>query len=329
MIRKHLFRRGCLSATITLLAAAALTGSGAGDQGDAVLATLPIDLLGGYVRLELRVNGSELLNFIFDTGATRTGIDSGTADRLGLAATERSRSNGAGGVIVEHTIGGVEIELGGLVLADRELLSRAGQLVRRRLDPEIDGVIGADLLRDYVVEIDYDRKLLVVHDPQGYAYGGAGERLEIDANRYFSTIHATIDVGDGQTLAGRFLIDTGAGVSLALNTPFVNEHDLVARIGKTDVERTMNASGVEMSSYPGTVQRFALGGFGFDDMPVLLSQTAAGPLSPTAIAGIIGNPVWRRFNTVFDYRRDAIYLQPNSSFDEPFDDYSAEPPRLR
>jgi hypothetical protein len=117
------------------------------------------------------------------------------------------------------------------------------------------------------------------------------------------------------------IFDTGA-TRTGLDSGTANRLGLIA----TERSHSNGASGVKMSSYPGTVQRFALGGFGFDDMPVLLSQTAAGPLSPTAIAGIIGNPIWRRFNTVFNYRRDAIYLQPNSSLDEPFDDYSAEPP---
>jgi C-terminal processing protease CtpA/Prc len=73
-----------------------------------------------------------------------------------------------------------------------------------------------------------------------------------------------------------------------------------------------------MSSHPGRVPHFNLGGYQFDSLPVLLSQTEAGPLSPSAIAGIIGNRIWRRFNTVYDYGRDRIYLEPNEFFDDPF-----------
>jgi len=105
---------------------------------------------------------------------------------------------------------------------------------------------------------------------------------------------------------------------LALNTPFVNDNDLLERVGAKHLAYTLAAQDVEMTSYPGRVGRFSLGQYSFENMPVLLSQTTAGPLSPRAIAGIIGNRIWRRFNTVFDYSRDRIYLEPNGFFDDVF-----------
>jgi len=303
-----------LSAIVVLVL---LTVSGNHPQQSAVLSQLPIELIGGYVRLKVVVDGSEELDFIFDTGATRTVIDSATAARLGLVATERTRNDGQG-PFVERVVEGATLTLGQLTLPALNALQRSNDRMKLNLGVDIDGVIGADLLRDYVVKIDYDRMLLTVYDSGNFVYAGKGRRVDIDANAYFSIIGAKIEVGNGEVLAGRFLIDTGAGLFLALNTPFANDNNLLDRIGAKHLAYTLAAQGVEMTNYPGRVRRFSLGDYEFDDMPVLLSQTEAGPLSPRAIAGIIGNRVWQRFNTVYDYSRDRIYLEPNEFFDDQF-----------
>ena len=302
-------------ATIVILVL--LTVSANHPQRLAVLAQLPIELTDGYIRVKVRIGGSEELDFIFDTGATRTVIDSTTAARLGLVTTQRTRNHGQG-PFVEKIVEDVNLTVGRLALPALDLLQRSNDRMTLSLGVNIDGVIGTDLLRDYVIEIDYDSRLLTIYDNENFVYTGEGRRLDIDANAYFSIIDAEMVVGDGEVLAGRFLIDTGAGVSLALNTPFVNDNDLLERIGAKHLAYTLAAQDVEMTSYPGRVRRFDLGDYGFDNMPVLLSQTVAGPLSPRAIAGIIGNRIWRRFNTVFDYSRDRIYLEPNGFFDDVF-----------
>jgi predicted aspartyl protease len=286
-------------------------------QRRAPLARVPIDLIDGYVLLKVQVDRSDDLDFILDTGATRTVIDSATATELGLVATRRTRNDGQG-PRVEQIAEDVGLTVGKLALAELDLLLSSSDRMELNLGVNIDGVIGADLLRDYVVDIDHDKKMLTIHDAERFVYAGGGSRLDIDANAFFSTIHGALVVGDGEVLGGRFLIDTGAGVSLALNTPFVNDNNLLVRLGATDLAYTLSAQEVEMTTHPGRVRRLELGDHGFDNMPVLLSQTEAGPLSPTAIAGIIGNRVWKRFNVVFDYSRDAVFLEPNESYDDDF-----------
>jgi hypothetical protein len=307
--------RACATATVGFLAL--LVGGTSYPQRSTALAQLPIELTDGYIRVKLRVNDSEALDFIFDTGATRTIIDSVTAARIGLVAAERTRNNGQGR-FVERIIEGVTLSAGRLVLEELELLQRSSERMELSLGVNIDGVIGADLLRDYVIEIHYDDRLLAIFDSGTYVYTGTGNRWDIEANQYFSLVTAEIGLGDGEILVGRYLIDTGAGLPLALNTPFVNDNNLLERIGARHLAYILRAQDVAMSSHPGRVPHFKLGGYQFDSLPVLLSQTEAGPLSPSAIAGIIGNRIWRRFNTVYDYGRDRIYLEPNEFFDDPF-----------
>lgn len=305
-------------ATTSGFLTAALLTLGATHPGHAqVLADVPIRQVDGYILLPVHVNEPEELTLLFDTGCTQLVFRGSVAQRLGLVALEITRHNGDA-PFAERVVEGVELKIGDLTLGPIDALLRENDRIQRRLGTEIDGVIGAELLRDHVVEIDYDRKRLTVLESDGFAFPGNGVGYDIVSNRYFAILTADVSVEDGEVLTGRFLIDTGAGVTLALNTPFVNQHDLVRRIGVEHISYTLAAQSVEMISYPGRVAHFDLGYHGFHDFPVLLSQTEAGPLSPSVIAGIIGNRVWRRFNTTFDYKRNRLYLEPNKSFGEPF-----------
>jgi predicted aspartyl protease len=291
-------------------------GAGRGQQ-DALLADVPLSLVDGFVFIQARVNGSEELNLLFDTGCTQLVIHSSTAERLGLTATPITKHDGSG-PFVERVIEGVSVTIGDLTLERLDALQRDPVALQRRFGARVDGVIGADLLRNHVIEIDYDQMRFTMYDSDRFLYAGAGTDYDIAANPYVAIMVASIVLGDGEVLSGRFLIDTGAGVSVALNTPFVNRHDLLKRIGVEHISYTLAVQSVRMTSHPGRLARFDLGHHAFDNMPVLLSQTEAGPLSPDVIAGIIGNQVWKRFNTIFDYKRNTLHLEPNGLHGEEF-----------
>ncbi len=286
-------------------------------QGATALATVPIELVGGYIFLSARIDESEKLNLLFDTGATSLVLDSAAAEQLGLVATPITRNYGEGS-FVEQVIESVDLTIADHTVPQLTAKKRDTGLMSQRLGVRIDGVIGADLLRDYVVEIDYDSMTLSLYDSDGFVYSGDGSGLDIISNRFFATVVTEMTVAEDEVLTGRFLIDTGAGVTVALNTPFVNDHDLLDRIGFEHIAYTLAAQSVEMTSHPGRIPRFHLGDHSFEDMPLLLSQTEVGPLSPSAIAGIIGNQVWKRFNMTFDYSGNKLYLEPSRFYGEAF-----------
>jgi len=307
-VRRRVFA-ACLAGLLSL-------GARSGPHGTA-LADIPFQLVDGYVLVRAHVNGSDTITLLFDTGCGQLVLHSAAARRLGLTAKSTTRHDGRE-PFVEQVIEGVRLGIGELALPPLDALQRDNDLLQRRLGLEVDGVIGADLLRDFVVGIDYDRLRFTLYDGNGFVYHGPGTGLDIVSTRHFATTVATLLLEDGEVLTGRFLIDTGAGVSVALNTPFVDRYDLLQRIGVERIRYTVAAQSVEMTTHPGRIARFTLGDLGFDDLPVLLSQTETGPLSPSVIAGIIGNQVWTRFNTTYDYKRNKLYLEPSRLHDGPF-----------
>ncbi|MEM9052889.1 MAG: hypothetical protein AAGC47_12625 [Bacteroidota bacterium] len=55
-------------------------------QTNQKISEIPFELFGGHTFIELKIGKSDVLSFIFDTGAGATVINSSTSERLNLSA---------------------------------------------------------------------------------------------------------------------------------------------------------------------------------------------------------------------------------------------------
>lgn len=101
--------------------------------------------------------------FVLDTGASRTVIEPGLVDELGLSRGSDAAGTGIGGgefnastVEVEAwRIGEVELQARTIVTADLPSVPAQG--------PQFRGLLGSDVLAGFgVVEIDYDEQILTL-----------------------------------------------------------------------------------------------------------------------------------------------------------------------
>ena len=56
-----------------------------------------------------------------------------------------------------------------------------------------------------------------------------------------------------------------------------------------------------------------------DDPPVGLSQDTEGGGASEENDGLIGGEIFRRFKVILDYSRKQMILEPNKSFNDPYD----------
>lgn len=88
------------------------------------------------------------------------------------------------------------------------------------------------------------------------------------------------------------------------------------KVGKVAKGSISGSDGSEVPTFRGKVQKAVIGGYGFSDCPVRLTQAEAGTLSLHDLDGIVGNPILKMFNITFDYRRKKMYWEPNQSFSQ-------------
>jgi len=185
---------------------------------------------------------------------------------------------------------------------------------------KLDGIIGYDLLKQYVTQIDIEHNTFRIYKDIKDVTTEKGKPLDFKFSpelSFFPRLKGSLTAQNGQSYSGYFIFDSGAGVTAFLNTPFVNEHQLLTQLGKTI---NLKADGLTNSSdkYIARISSFTFNGDTFNDLPISLSQTTAGVNAMPGYLGLIGNELLFRYNLTFDYAHKAIYLQRNNTFNEAF-----------
>jgi hypothetical protein len=135
-------------------------------QKQALVSTGSIELTinRGIALAHVVVDGKTRL-FMVDSGSEATIINS---DRIDLPTkrvlrSELSTMSGSGLPVVWKVVNLHSLKLGQLEIRDREALSRSLAAVEKELTTEVDGILGADLLRAWdSVQLDYRGKVLTL-----------------------------------------------------------------------------------------------------------------------------------------------------------------------
>lgn len=262
-----------------------------------------------YIHIKGKVNDSKTLDFIFDTGASCVLLTESGLKKAKIKLDGFTDNQGSGGFSIEQTSNANHLELSKLEWKNLPLL-----YINYKGSLKADGVIGFNIFEDKVVEIDYDKKLLIIHsqlplNKAGYA------KLEMHHDLNGSFIQATLNNGQKDS-KGWFLFDTGGNLTVVVNADFSLSNKLfgtMKKLGSSQIEGTGKNI---ISSETVLLPRFKLMDNVLSDVPVLLQGSN---VNTSGNAGIIGNGVLKRFNVLIDYPDATIYLKPNSLFNTSFE----------
>jgi hypothetical protein len=310
-------------AIVAALVVASTTRPRATEPGAARSVSIPFETAATrHILLKVSVNKSRPLSFVLDTGAYRAIIRLDAARQLGLSLEGRVTSAGAGpGAQVGSRVRDARWSLVGvesfaqpleLALPLPELPSAAGR--------DIDGIIGGEFIRQFVVEIDYQARTITLHDRDGFTYSGAGETLPIDFNADgHPVVTARVTPLGGRPLERRFMLDTGSGLALALHSPFVVEQNLLGPQSKTIRAVGGSGAGGRTAGRLGRIAALQIGSFIIDSPIAMFSEDKAGAFANPLLAGNIGAQIASRFRLILDYGRKRMILEPAPTLAQPFD----------
>ena len=281
---------------------------------------IPFELNSNHIYLQVRVNDSEPLWFILDTGASVSVIAEERAEALGLELKGELEGRGAGEKSVDVAfIKGVSFQLPDVELRDQTVAAISLKALEPYEGRAIDGVLGYDFLSRFVVEIDYAHRLLHLYDPQSFRYDGPGEILSITLEEGVPHVHAQILLPDHDPIKGYFTVDIGSRGALSLTKPFTEANRLLDAVRKTIHAPFGAGVGGETKQLLGRVGGLRLGRFLLKGPVTGFSQDVKGALASPDYAGLIGGEILRRFTVIFDYERKRMILEPNGHFDEAYE----------
>ncbi|MBB6501107.1 retropepsin-like aspartic protease [Pedobacter cryoconitis] len=262
-----------------------------------------------YIHIKGKINHFRELDLIFDTGASLFVLTEKGLSKSKVILDGSTENQGAGGFSTERTSSRNHLELANLYWKDLPILfyDYKGGL-------NADGVVGYNVFEDKVVEIDYDKGLLIIHQnlpDLKKDYSELPARHSIEGTFVEATVQKDMNAAKGW-----FLFDTGGGLTVAVSGNFANKNDLHRRLAIMGYANVSGTGAVVNKTEIAILPELKLTGFVLRDVPVRLNVQNSDYYGK---AGIIGNAVLKRFNTIIDYPHGKIYLKPNHLLNTSFE----------
>jgi hypothetical protein len=279
------------------------------------VARVPFEYHSRHLWIHASVNGGPPADFLFDTGASVTVIDSAYAARTGLKGVGEMRAQGAGsgGAASLATLDKLRIATPDHDGVELQNLKVAILNVNSVLAPffwrDCAGVVGFDVIVQFVNQVDYDNHDLYLYDPKTFTYEGKGTAIPMTLAGHAPVVNIKVD---GQ-YEGAARVDVGSGSMLDLHTPFVQKNDLIAK-SKDAITVMGGGFGGTFESKLARMKSLEVGPYKVDDPLIGLSTTTEGALASEDYAGNIGNELLERFRVTLDYERRKIYLEPAARY---------------
>lgn len=280
-------------------------------------------LAGNLIVLPVEVNGVEL-SFILDSGVSKPILFNFlNTDSLQIRDVEKIflRGLGSEGMIEALRSRKNIIKVGNAVGVNQDIYVIFDNDINftPRLGVQVHGIIGYDIFKNNIVEVNYSSKYFRLFDPERYTYKDCKKcqkfDLSFDSRKPFIDADVTIDEKE---IPVKLLIDTGSSDALWL---FENQ-DLQLQPFNGIFFRDFLGKGLSGNVYGkrSKVNLFRLNDFKLDDVnvafPDSLSTTFARKFK--ARNGSIGGELLKRFNIVFDYPNKQITLKKNGNYKKPF-----------
>lgn len=318
-------KKGCLIFSIVFILNLSGYAQGKFLLQDGVKDKISFKLLNNLIIIPVEVNGVKL-SFLLDTGVSKPIIFNfvNLSNELRINQTEPIFLRGLGeGDSVEA------LKSKNNILKIGKAVS-IGQDVFAIFDPSLNftpqlgipvhGIIGYDLLKDFVVEINYSKKQIVLYDPEFYTPKSCRKcetfDLEFSNNKPFINGSAKV-VGNEPSVSVKLLIDTGGSDALWL---FNDKEKNITVPDKFFIDFLGRGLSGSVYGKRSKINRFSIGGFSLGNV-----NTAFPDSSSISFAkkfkernGSLGGEILKRFNVIFDYPNRKITLRKNSNFKKPF-----------
>lgn len=266
---------------------------------------LPFRQVSNLMVVPVRVNGGPTLDFVLDTGApVSVLLDSPETAALKLDLSDaRKLGNGPTSPIGAFRYG-FGLDFGGVRIDGLPMVAVPIDTMpcRDRLDSlNIRGIIGADLFSRLIVEVDFDRGILRLHDPAAWRFDGRGTVLPLTFNDGHIFTDARIVPSDGPAYPVMINIDTGKNTALSLRVG--SRPDIVMPAEGRDLD-TCLINGRE------TMREGAPVGVALGDVMAadVTPQYSARKLLSGDHHGTIGMRLLSRYDLVIDYPGKRIIL---------------------
>ncbi len=285
---------------------------------------VPYESANNLIIMPLQINDSDTLRFILDTGV-RTALitEIHVSDSLAIYDAKLIDIQGLGeGITMQaYASAANTININGIIGTEQKvnvLLEDVFHL-STKLGTTIHGLIGYDLFKDFIIEIDYYNERLVFNKPEEYRYRDRRNSVTLPLKiiGYKPYVEVEIETVEGVKVPVLLLIDTGSSDALWLFENSAEGLKIPDNYIESYLGRGLNG---DIYGKKTRIEKLFLNNFVIEKPTVSFPDSIyfQSLLQTAGRNGSIGAEIFRRFNVILDYPNNKITFQKNSYFGETF-----------
>lgn len=277
---------------------------------------IPFELQSNLIIVPVKVNDSDTLRFILDSGVSTILITDpkvAVVKKMKPVRKVQIAGAGEGGSLSATVMIGNSIQMGhmvgfnqNVVVLDQDILQ-----ISEYVGVPVHGIFGYELFNHFVVTIDFARRELLLEEPEHYTYKRRkGEQFPITIEEAKPYLNAVALVEKDRTVPLKVVIDTGAGHALSLDIHSRSNIQLPNKVVRAQLGRGL--SGVINGSL-GRVEKIRIGTLEVNNLIASFPDSMAYGMKIARNIerqGNIGCELLRRFKVTFNYRDRYIVLKP-------------------
>jgi hypothetical protein len=285
---------------------------------------IPIEVYNNLVVVPVVLNGQLPLKFVLDTGV-RTAIltDKAFSDILRLPYIRKYTIAVPGNekVIEAYITPDVSLDLPGVKGVGHAMLVLQEDFLEMRnyMGTDVHGILGYELFSRFIVQIDYEKKILTLYTPERFKQGRKYKAVPISLEDTKPYLFTNIQQSDGSVIAAKLLIDSGASHALLLDA----QADKNVTVPERHIESVLGRGlGGTIRGKIGRVNTLEIGDYSIKNVitnyPGPDAYMDSIKYTMSFRTGSLGGDVLSRFSVVYSFPEEIIYLKKNNVFNKEF-----------
>lgn len=284
---------------------------------------IPFKLVHNLIVIPVRINSSQPLNFILDSGVKSTLITRlYFADSLDLRDINKIsiRGLGEGHSIEAYQSKGNELHMHGISGVNNEVFVLMEDVfnLSTRMGMPVHGIIGYNIFKNFIVKINYSSSVITLYRPDAKIKKRRKAEeypLYIEGTKPY--VYGKVRQHNGDTVRVKLVVDTGASNSISLYLPSDDRLLLPQKVMKAYLGRGLSG---DINGQIGRLDAFSLGKYEMQDLTASYPDEESIKLALNLgdRNGNLGSDILSRFTVVFDYPHNRLIMIPNNRFKEPF-----------
>lgn len=256
---------------------------------------------GNRIYIPAKVNGHDV-QVLLDSGAETSVLDKTWAEAHGIKSEGELTAVGTGGQAVAGLARDVSFEVGALKLQNLNVATLDLRAISAQLGAPLPVILGAEVFKQLIVDIDFETKQIAFHDPAGFKPPKGAAVVPVTSSGGIRAVPVSIEGGPPVQVH----FDIGNGSPFLLASVYWEPRKMLE--GRPSSKVLSGAVGGVREQPIASLKTLTFGGVTFRDVPAVFQMAGNTAIDGDRNSGNVGLPILSRFRMMTDYPNDRLYL---------------------